>query len=364
VRGLQLVVSNDCNFKCKYCFVNNMYGSEERKWFQTDEQNRIMSLETACAAMDRTLEIVRRNGHSELFVEFFGGEPLTNWPLVRSVLERYPSAGATGPGVRYSITTNGSLVTEEMAEVLARHGVTVTVSFDSPKNTDRLPVSGGGARRLIQDAITRLRRHENWVTFNSVLSKQTIDTFDGRSLVDFAVEHGVKMIGLILDLDLAFYADPGNRAKAVAAIMDTYQYGVSRGLPIVGYWHQIFAQIVGLHSLNLQKGFKTCPAEGCKVSVEPAGHVFICKCCSGHLGHVDRLEDVFRTPAYRDYAMKAYLNDPSCAGCDLENFCSGVCMGALEKRYRSVFGRETSSCQVFRELLEALIHTVRNPNAS
>jgi len=359
VRGLQLVVSNSCNFKCKYCFVDNMYNSKERTELQVSEENRQMSKEIAAKAMDELLGLMRKNGNKELYVEFFGGEPLMNWPVIEYVLETFQNGNKEDVEIVYSITTNGSLINEEMSKMFKKYNVTVTISFDSPKNTDRIPLSGKNAHHLIKDSIGILKNDGNWITFNSVLSKETIADFDGQSLVDFAIDNKVGMIGLILDLDLEFYQSADNRRKVVEKIISTYNYGMKRGLPIVGYWFQIFNQIVGGQYVNLDKGFKTCPAEGCKVSVEPAGHLFICKCCSAQIGHIDDLQAALHSAKYLEYAMKAYRNDVTCEGCDIENFCSGVCMGALEKRYGTISGKEKSSCKVFRELTRELIKTIK-----
>ena len=127
---------------------------------------------------------------------------------------------------------------------------------------------------------------------------------------------------------------------------------------MVGYWHQIFNQIAGSQPLNLLSGYKTCPATGCKLSVEPEGHVFICKCCSGYLGHVARPDAVLQSEQYKRYAMQAYRNAPECDGCEIEGFCSGVCMGALEKKYHRIDMTEKGACQVYRGITRRLLENV------
>lgn len=361
VRALQIITSNECNFKCKYCFVKSMYVSEERKSFHENPETQNMTIDTAFTAMNKTLDLFRKNKNTLLNVEFFGGEPLMNWPLIKSVLTTY-GIKSDGIDIRYSITTNGSLLTDEMAQLFTEYGVTVTLSFDSPKNTQRIVTDKQSALDLILKSLTILNRHNTTVTFNSVISKETIKTFDGQALVDFAIEHQVKQIGVILDLDLEFYQTTENREFAVATILKVWNYGQEKGIPIVGYWYQIFSQIYGEQALNIHSGYKTCPATGCKLSVEPGGHLFICKCCSSYLGHMDQLDKVLNSDLYSQYSLQAYQNAPECSGCMIENFCAGVCMGALEKKYQKINTTETVACEMFKQLTTELIRmTISQP---
>lgn len=358
VRALQLVVSNKCNFKCKYCFVGSMYNSKERKLFENNESNMQMSEETAVKSMLTLIDIVKRNNNNNLSVEFFGGEPLMNWKVISRVLEKFGDGKSNGINLYYSITTNGSLITNAIADMFKKMNVTVAVSFDSPKNCDRLLANGKNASLVINKGVEKLKSSGCWTTFNSVLSKETVRDFDYKSLVDAACYYNVAMIGLILDLDLGFYGNPENRAEAIEKIVSTYIYGKRLNVPIVGYWHQIFSQLIGKQPLNLQKGYKTCPAEGCKLSIEPAGHAFICKCCSAHIGHISNLDIVLSSEHYRKYCFKAYENASECYGCKLQGFCSGVCMGALEKKYSDIYVVEQSSCDLFRDLMDKLIENI------
>ena len=362
IRGLQLIVSNACNFRCKYCFVNDMYNSKERTEFQTNSANQAMAWDIAKMAMDKMLKLLKENKHQTLTVEFFGGEPLTNWPLVKKILKYYHNK-KYGVNIAYTITTNGSLITKEIAETFKKYNVAAVISFDSPKNKERVCADGRGALETIGGNLEILKKTGNWAAFNSTLSKETLPDYDGRALVDFAKQNGIAMIGLILDLDLKFYQNKNNKEQVVKKLWTTYQYAKQNGIAIAGYWHQIFNQIIGRQALNLRSGYKTCPAAGCKISVEPAGHIFICKCCSGYLGHIKNPEQVLASEKYLEYAMKAYRNAADCAGCEIENFCAGVCMGSLERKYDSMDIIEKSSCEVFKNITKKLIMELKDNEA-
>ena len=353
VRALQLVTINSCNYKCKYCFMNMQ--EEERSGPRAIGSAEPMSTEVAETSMRQMIDLLRRNGNEYLYVEFFGGEPLMNWPVIRHVLETFGNGAEGDVKIQYSITTNGSLITPEIAELFKVNNVTVTVSVDIPTKVIGLPIYMAKSGDKIRGPLTILRDCGNTVTFNSVISGETIRNIDGRRLVDFAKEFGVGVVGLILDLDLAFYRDAENREMALRILLDTHRYGQQVGVRVVGYWHQIFSQIIGEQPINLRSGFKTCPATGVKVSVEPDGTMFTCKCTSDGLGNISDIEQVLSTSAYADYAMRAYRHAPGCEGCEIEGFCSGVCMGSYENEFQRKDMIETGACDIFRRITRDLI---------
>ncbi len=350
VRALQLVITNRCNYRCHYCFMD--FQPETRT--PAPEKCDTMSVDIADNAMRKLIALLRRNGNDMLNVELFGGEPLLNWPVIRHVLTTF---GNEHEGIRilYSITTNGVLMTDEGAALLRRYGVTVTVSVDTPSKIEGVGVTVAKVGDRIRRSLTTLRDHGNAVTFNSVITKETIAYFDGRKLLDFARELNVQMVGLILDLDLPFYRNPSNVKRALEILLDTHRYGRLIGVPVGGYWANIFGQLAGTQEINLRSGYKTCPATGCKVSVEPDGSMFTCECTNGHVGNISDLDAVLASPAYADYAMRAYRHSPQCAGCEIEGFCSGVCMGSFENEGADDDAVEPGACQIFRGVTRDLI---------
>ena len=166
------------------------------------------------------------------------------------------------------------------------------------------------------------------------------------------------MIGLILDLDINTYNNKEYRDKVIDTILDTYNYGNRKGVSVVGYWYQIFSQIAGNQLLALVSGYKTCPVTGCKLSIEPDGRVFVCKGPVRQVGHISDFERCFTSPDYKDYLRSLYKTEGNCRNCELEGFCSGVCMGSLEKKYNSIYKIENSTCLLYKELVANLLKNI------
>jgi uncharacterized protein len=125
-QNLSLNVSSACNLACSYCYADR--GSFGGK------QSERMSPETAFAAVDRLL-MVADPAHP-VTIGFLGGEPLLNRALVHSVVAYASQVGySRGLDVRFSITTNGTVLSEEDIDLMRQHRFAVTVSLDGDAAT-------------------------------------------------------------------------------------------------------------------------------------------------------------------------------------------------------------------------------------
>ncbi len=135
VKALCLHIAHDCNLACKYCFA------QEGEYHG---RRALMSLETGKKALDF---LVKNSGNRvNLEVDFFGGEPLLNWPVVkelvaygRSLEEPYHKK------FRFTLTTNGILLNDEILEFVNREMANVVLSIDGRKEINDLmrPYRGG-----------------------------------------------------------------------------------------------------------------------------------------------------------------------------------------------------------------------------
>jgi len=357
IRAVQLILTNHCNFRCEYCFerlgetplAQTMYAhsSPERIESQCSPANATMSCEQVEAYLKVVMETARRAGNNALAVQFFGGEPLVNWNAAQHVLTNFGN-GKDGLALTYSIVTNGSIVTDEIAHVFSDFQVPVIVSYDSPKGDSR-PMTGG---KRCHDAVRRgidvLKRNGIRLALNAALTNATFDLFD-RDLIDFAFNHGVYEIGVILDLDPSFY-ERHRADEIVDRLWEMRVYGRSKGIALTGYWHQIF-QGIAANDRYGQIGFQNCSAMGVQFSIEPSGAVFACKASGGYFGNILQVADLLRSETYRKYAMRACISPESCRNCEIQHFCGGLCLGSVENIYGGdIWTVEKTACDLYRDI--------------
>lgn len=123
VKALCLLVAQDCNLRCPYCFADRGEYHKERA---------LMSIETAKAAMDF---LVKNSGNRRnLEVDFFGGEPLINFDVVKqTVAYGRQLEKEHDKNIRFTMTTNAYHVTDEIADFLNKEMKNIVISMDGRK---------------------------------------------------------------------------------------------------------------------------------------------------------------------------------------------------------------------------------------
>lgn len=121
---LILQVTQNCNLRCEYCVYSGGY-------LTRGHSNKEMSWNVAKKGMDFLID---HSGYQEeLSVGFYGGEPLLNIELIKKCVE-YMHKEAVGKKVRFSMTTNATLLSGKLVDFLVKEKFSITVSLDGPKN--------------------------------------------------------------------------------------------------------------------------------------------------------------------------------------------------------------------------------------
>ena len=126
VKAICLHVAHACNMTCEYCFAGEGEYHGERA---------IMSYETGKAALDWLID--NSGDRHNLEVDFFGGEPLLNWDVCKRLVAYGRSREAeTGKRFRFTLTTNGILLNNEVIEFCGREMSNVVISLDGRKEVN------------------------------------------------------------------------------------------------------------------------------------------------------------------------------------------------------------------------------------
>ena len=169
---ITLQVTQDCNLRCKYCVYTNSDKGKQRK-----HSNKHMPLETALKGIDFALEHSKDN--SKFNVGFYGGEPILVFELIKKCVE-YTEKKAEGKDLTFSLTTNGTLLNEEVIEFFEKHNISITISLDGPKEIhDRnrcFAEDGSGTFDVILKKVEELRiKYPKFISkllFNAVLDSE------------------------------------------------------------------------------------------------------------------------------------------------------------------------------------------------
>lgn len=178
VTSIALFVAQTCNMRCTYCYGEGGEYSEPG----------MMEAKTAFAAVDWL--IVNSLSAPEIQIGYFGGEPLLNFKLMEKVsIYARERAAAAGKRVTFSMTTNGTVMTDRILDFLVAEGINPLVSHDGPaeiQNRQRPLASGAGSHARITANLARLR-----TAFPRMRGRATL-TADGDP---YAVQKGLEDAG-------------------------------------------------------------------------------------------------------------------------------------------------------------------------
>jgi uncharacterized protein len=258
LRKLELVVTEDCNLRCDYCWVT--------------KRGEYMNWETAREAIDYLL--FESAAEPRLQITFFGGEPLLAWDLVAKAVE-YGSLRArkAGKTIGWSITTNGTLLQEDMVRFAHANGFNFLLSLDGVGGRHdlhrRFP-NGGGSFERAAAALPLLRRHMGWIGARMTVNPDTCEglSTDVRALTRL----GVNQFIIGVNPDATWTAD---RIRSLEhewiGILDMYVSLRSAGWPI---------RMTCFERCD-EEAVQAATSWGCeagrdKVAVTPDGQIYAC----------------------------------------------------------------------------------------
>ena len=158
VKALCLHIAHDCNLKCRYCFA------EEGEYHG---RRALMSFEVGKKALD--FLVANSGSRVNLEVDFFGGEPLMNWQVVKDLVAYGRSLEEPHhKKFRFTLTTNGILLNDDVIEFVNREMANVVLSVDGRKEVnDRMrPLAGGqGSYDLIIPKFQKVAESRNQTNY-------------------------------------------------------------------------------------------------------------------------------------------------------------------------------------------------------
>lgn len=166
-----LQVTQQCNLRCSYC----VYGGKYKNRLHSTKR---MNFDTAKKAMDFAFENSLES--NTLMISFYGGEPLLEFELIKRCVE-YSRKHVEGKKLLFNMTTNGTLLDDEIMRFLAENKFQVLISLDGSKeehDASRVYESGKGTFDTIIDNIRCFKElHRNYVNqfvqFNAVITPKT-----------------------------------------------------------------------------------------------------------------------------------------------------------------------------------------------
>lgn len=347
VKALCLHVSHDCNLRCKYCFASTGDFGTGRL---------IMDFETAKKAIDFVIE--RSGSRRNIEVDFFGGEPLMAMDTVKRTVEYARSIETdAGKNFRFTITTNGVLLSDEIIEYINSEMSNVVLSLDGrPEINDamRKTVSGSGSYEIIVPKFKKLvdaRGDKDYY----VRGTFTRDNLDFASDVIHIADMGIASLSLE-----PVVADPACdyslREEELPKIFSEYERLAETMLERddFAFFHFTVDLSQGPCVIKRLRG---CGA-GCEyVAVTPEGDIYPCHQFVGKkeylLGSVHA--DGFNSELSSRFGAQNIYTREQCRDCWARFYCSGGCSASNLAVNGDISVPHKVGCEMEKKRLELAI---------
>ena len=351
VKALCLHVAHTCNLNCSYCFASQGKYHGDRA---------LMSFEVGKQALD--FLIAHSGTRTNLEVDFFGGEPLMNWQVVKDLVAyARTQEGPHHKRFRFTLTTNGMLIDEDVIDFANREMDNVVLSLDGRKEIhDRLRVdyAGNGSYDRIVPKFQRLvearggSRYYIRGTFTHANPDFTKDLFH---MADLGFDQ------LSMEPVVCAPSDPAALTEEdLPIVLEQYEILAKEmlrrekeGRPITFYHYML--DLTG--GPCIYKRISGCGSGTEYMAVTPWGDLYPCHQFVGEEAY--KLGDIWQgvtNTAVRDEfkACNAYAR-PACADCWAKLYCSGGCAANAYHASGSIKGVYDYGCELFRKRIECAV---------
>ena len=351
IKALCLHVAHTCNLNCEYCFASQGRYHGERA---------LMSFETGKRALDFLIENsgTRRN----LEVDFFGGEPLMNFDVVKRLVAYARSIEKEhGKNFRFTLTTNGMLVDDDVIDFANKEMDNVVMSLDGRKEVNdrfRKTVGGVGSFDVIVPKFQKfaaMRGEKDYYMRGTFTHLNPDFMNDIEVMLDLGFDR-LSMEPVVCSSDSPYALTDGDKAvvcRQYELLADKMIERRKEGRPFVFYHYMLDLE----HGPCIYKRLSGCGSGTEYLAVTPTGELYPCHQFVGEseflMGNVfDGIKNDAVTEKFRK--CNAY-SKPECSECWARLYCSGGCAANAYHATGDVNGVYSYGCDLFKKRMECAI---------
>lgn len=352
VKAMCLHIAHDCNLSCKYCFAGEGEYSGDRS---------LMSLEVGKKAIDYL--IAQSGSRKNLEVDFFGGEPLMNFEVVKGIVKYAKSIEeAHNKHFRFTLTTNGVLINDDVIAFVNEHMYNVVLSIDGRKEIHdkmRPTPNGKGSYDLIIDKFKKIAdsRHQKDYYVRGTYTHHNVDfAADVLHLADQGFEQiSVEPVVAPAEMDYALTEEDVTILKEQYDILAKQMVAYKEAGKPFNFFHFMIDLTGGPCVVKRLTG---CGAGSEYLAVTPWGDFYPCHQFVGDeqflMGNVD--DGVVRDDIRQNFKSCHVYNKTECTDCWAKFYCSGGCAANAHHYYGDIHRVYENACDLERKRVEMAIY--------
>lgn len=352
IKSMCLNIAHDCNLRCTYCFAaQGDFGG----------QRMLMPFHVAKSAIDF---LIRHSGaRHNLEVDFFGGEPLMNFDVVRQTVEYARSIEKEHhKNFRFTITTNGILLNDENIDFINKEMSNCILSLDGRKEVNdrfRVRVNGSGSYDAIvpkfQKLVQRRPKDKDYYV-RGTFSKYNLDfTKDVQHMLDLGFRK-ISVEPVVSDKRLDYAIQEEDLPQVFKEYERLSQLVIKQKKAGDGFdfYHFMIDLDQGPCAIKRLRG---CSCGNEYVAVTPTGDIYPCHQFVGYdemkMGNV--LNDTIDSTMKDHFSAVNVYTKPECVKCWAKFYCSGGCNANNWQYEKSVNKPNHISCQLEKKRIECAI---------
>ncbi len=352
IKAMCLHVAHDCNLACKYCFASEGEYHGERE---------IMSYEVGKKAFD--FLIANSGNRRNLEVDFFGGEPLMNFNVVKKLVDYARGLEKEhNKNFRFTLTTNGVLLNEEIIDYINENMVNVVLSIDG--------------RKEINDKMRPFRNQKGSYDLIMPKFKELVKRRGGK---DYYVRGTFTANNLDFSKDVLHLSDQGFKSISVEPVVGCAgeDYAIlDEHSDVLATEYEVLAREIVKRSgtdneinffhfnIDLEGGpciykrLTGCGAGVEYVAITPKGEIFPCHQFVGNdefkIGHVDT--GIVKDDIVKGFKCANVYAKEGCNECFAKYYCSGGCSANGYNFKGDILANHEPWCQLQRKRVEMAIY--------
>ena len=352
VKALCLHMAHDCNLRCKYCFAG------DGTYNVNDIDKGLMPIEIGKKALDF---LIKHSGSRvNLEVDFFGGEPMLNFETVKSLVAYgRQREKESGKKFRFTLTTNGALLSEDKHDYINQNFDNVVLSLDGrPEVHDkmRLTHKGVGSFETIFPKVKALadsRNHERYY----VRGTFTRNNLDFAKDVLFLADSGFKQVS-VEPVVAPKEADYALLEEHLPQLFEEYEKLADELLKKDVHFFHFEMDLEG--GPCIAKRVTGCGAGSEYLAVTPSGQLYPCHQFVGdekfRIGDLDT--GIIKTEVAESFSKCHVFSKPECEKCWAKFYCSGGCMANAYHTHGNIFAPDKISCELQKKRIECALYMV------
>ena len=351
VKALCLHIAHDCNLACKYCFAGKG---------EYNGKKDLMSLEVGKRALDFLIE--NSGNRRNLEVDFFGGEPLMNFDVVKGIVEYGRSKEKEyDKNFRFTLTTNGILLDDDVMEFANKEMSNVVLSLDGRKevNDEMSPTRNGkGSYDLIVPKFQKLAESRDQMNYY-VRGTFTHNNLDFSNDVIHYADLGFKQMSM--EPVVSEYDEPyAIKEEDLPKIMEEYDKLAKEYIKRrkEGRGFNFFHFMIDLNQGPcVAKRLSGCGSGTEYLAVTPWGDLYPCHQFVGDekfmLGNV--FDGITKPEICDEFKLCNVYAKEKCQNCFARYYCSGGCAANSYKFHGTINDAYDIGCEMQRKRVECSI---------